>query len=150
MPAMTPQTFPVLQGHISFEDDRVIIQDNRSLRLRAITSGVWVVFGVVSVLRFQQTGDPFLLWTGLIIAMGHTGVLAWTFFQSTLPELPRHDLLSMEVKPGLVNKYLRIRLASNRIRRVYLLDTTHKELQQYVQDYLQEAPADAAPGELAP
>ncbi len=42
---------------------------------RPFISGLWIFFAMMSILRFYKTGDEFLLWSGLIIGIGHIVVI---------------------------------------------------------------------------
>jgi membrane protein implicated in regulation of membrane protease activity len=43
---------------------------------------IWMIFGIFSLLRYLQTGDQFLLWTGLIIGIGHLFIILRSLFKT--------------------------------------------------------------------
>ena len=53
------QTFKLKKGQISFEADNVKISDNsRKLkRIQLFSSGIWTIYGTISVLRYLKTSD---------------------------------------------------------------------------------------------
>ena len=79
------QTFKLKKGEILFDSDKILIIDEaiKQRQIRLLTSGMWTVYGILSVLRYLKTGDEFLLWTGLIIGIGHF-ILLITFLTRTV------------------------------------------------------------------
>lgn len=131
------QTFKFNKAEISFENDKIIISDDAKQQLRRtqFTSGIWVLYGTLSILRFLNTGDQFLLWSGLIIGLGHLVVFVMILFRSTQSEIPLNDIKSIKVKKRFNNSNLDIRLKSNRLRRVLRIEET-EELKKYMETHL--------------
>lgn len=131
------QTFKFNKAEISFENDKIIISDDAKQQLRRtqITSGIWVLYGTLSILRFLNTGDQFLLWSGLIIGLGHLVVFVMILFRSTQNEIPFDEVKSIKVKKRFNNSNLDIRLKSNRLRRVLRIEET-EELKKYMETHL--------------
>lgn len=131
------QTFKFNKAEISFENDKIIISDDAKQQLRRtqFTSGIWVLYGTLSILRFLKTGDQFLLWSGLIIGLGHLVVFVMILFRSTQSEIPLDDIKSIKVKKRFNNSSLDIRLKSNRLRRVLRIEET-EDLKKYVETHL--------------
>jgi hypothetical protein len=131
------QTFKFNKAEISFENDKIIISDDAKQQLRRtqFTSGIWVIYGTLSILRFLNTGDRFLLWSGLIIGLGHLVVFVMILFRSTQSEIPLDEVKSIKVKKRFNNSSLDIRLKSNRLRRVLRIEET-EELKKYVETHL--------------
>jgi hypothetical protein len=127
-------TFKFNKAEISFENDKIIISDDakKQLSRTKLTSGIWVVYGTLSILRFLKTGDQFLLWSGLIIGLGHLVVFVMILFRSTQSEIPLDEVKSIKVKKRFNNSSLDIRLKSNRLRRVLRIEVTD-ELKKYVE-----------------
>ena len=128
------QTFKFNKAEISFENDKIIISDDAKQQLRRtqITSGIWVLYGTLSILRFLNTGDQFLLWSGLIIGLGHLVVFVMILFRSTQSEIPFDEVKSIKVKKRFNNSSLDIRLKTNRLRRILKIDETD-ELKKYIE-----------------
>ena len=131
------QTFKFNKAEISFENDKIIISDDAKQQLRRtqFTSGIWVLYGTLSILRFLNTGDRFLLWSGLIIGLGHLVVFVMILFRSTQSEIPFDEVKSIKVKKRFNNSSLDIRLKSNRLRRVLRIEETD-ELKKYLETHL--------------
>lgn len=131
------QTFKFNKAEISFENDKIIISDDAKQQLRRtqFTSGIWVLYGTLSILRFLKTGDQFLLWSGLIIGLGHLVVFVMILFRSTQNEIPFDEVKSIKVKKRFNNSNLDIRLKSNRLRRVLRIEETD-ELKKYLEIHL--------------
>lgn len=128
------QTFKLSKGEISFEKDKIIISDDAKQRLRRtlFTSGIWVFYSTMSILRYLNTGDQFLLWSGLIIGLGHFAIFIMILFRSTQNEISINDVKSIKVNKRFNNSSLDIRLKSNRLRRVLKIDETD-ELKNYIE-----------------
>ena len=131
------QTFKFNKAEISFENDKIIISDDAKQQLRRtqFTSGIWVIYGTLSILRFLNTGDRFLLWSGLIIGLGHLVVFVMILFRSAQSEIPLDEVKSIKVKKRFNNSSLDIRLKSNRLRRVLRIEETD-ELKKYLETHL--------------
>jgi hypothetical protein len=125
--------FELQKGKLEFSADRIIISDNavRQKRVRLFTSGIWIFYGILSVLRYVRTGDEFLLWTGLLIGIGHLIVFIAFLFRSVKSEITMEEVRSMKFKSRFNNDFLDIKLKSGRVRRVSQVDDT-EELQEYL------------------
>jgi len=130
------QTFKLKNGEILLGQDKIVITDDakKQYRTRLISSGVWTLYGILSVLRYQKTGDQFLLWSGLIIGTGHLIILLLALFRTTKSEIPLKEILSMQVNQQFGNKYLDIKLSGNKIRRVNQIDPIEQEVKAYIAD----------------
>ncbi len=128
------QNFKLNKGEISFENDKIIISDDAKQQLQRtqLTSGIWVFYGTMSILRYMNTGDRFLLWSGLIIGLGHFVIFIMILFRSTQNEIPINEIKSIKIKKRFSNSSLDIRLKSNRLRRVLKIDETD-ELKKYIE-----------------
>jgi len=128
------QNFKLNKGEISFENDKIIISDDAKQQLQRtqLTSGIWVFYGTMSILRYLNTGDRFLLWSGLIIGLGHFVIFIMILFRSTQNEIPINEIKSIKIKKRFSNSSLDIRLKSNRLRRVLKIDKTD-ELKKYIE-----------------
>ena len=128
------QTFKFNKAEISFENDKIIISDDAKQQLRRtqFTSAIWVFYGTLSILRYMNTGDQFLLWSGLIIGLGHLVIFIMILFRSTQNEIPNNEIKSIKVKKRFNNSSLDIRLKTNRLRRILKIDETD-ELKKYIE-----------------
>jgi len=128
------QTFKLKNGEILLGQDKIVITDDakKQYRTRLISSGVWTLFGILSVMRYQKTGDQFLLWSGLIIGTGHLIILLLALFRTTKSEIPLNEILSMQVNQQFGNKYLDIKLSGNKIRRVNQIESIEQEVKGYI------------------
>jgi len=128
------QTFKLKNGEISFENDKITISDdaNKQKRSRLLSSSVWTIYGTLSVLRYLKTGDSFLLWTGLLIGMGHLLIVLLTLLRTTQSEIFLREVKSIKLNQKFSNKFLDIRLNSNRLRRVVRVENK-TELEEYIE-----------------
>jgi len=129
--------FELQKGKLEFSADRIIISDNavRQKRVRLFTSGIWIFYGILSVLRYARTGDEFLLWTGLFIGIGHLVVFIAFLFRSVKSEITMEEVKSMKFKSRFNNDFLDIKLKSGRVRRVSQVDDT-EELKEFLDKIL--------------
>ena len=128
------QTFKFNKAEISFENDKIIISDDAKQQLRRtqFTSAIWVFYGTLSILRYMNTGDQFLLWSGLIIGLGHLVVFVMILFRSTQSEIPFDEVKSIKVKKRFNNSSHDIRLKTNSLRGILKIDETD-ELKKYIE-----------------
>jgi hypothetical protein len=125
--------FELQKGKLEFRSDQIFITDNaqRQKRVRLLTSGIWIIYGILSILRYMRTGDEFLLWTGLLIGIGHFVVFIAFLFRSVKSEITMDEVKSMKFKSRFNNDFLDIKLSSGRVRRVSQVDDT-AELKEYL------------------
>ncbi len=131
---MEKQSYKIKNGEISFDKESIVIKDNAKKQYwyLIVLSILWIFYGVISILRYQKTGDNFLLWTGLIIGIAHLVVLIMTLFKSTKAEFNRTEIISIQLKQRLNNKFLELKLTGNKIRRVNQIDNIYDELNNYI------------------
>ena len=130
------QTFRLKKGEISFENDKIIISDkvHKQNGMLLFTSGLWIFYGIISVLRYMKTGDEFLLWTGSFIGIAHLIIFIFTLLRSVQSKISLNDVKSIKVKQRFNNNFLDIRLKNNRLRRVSQIEDT-EELKEYIEKY---------------
>ena len=131
------QTFHLERGDLKFEEDKITITDNaqKKRRYTLFTSGLWTLYGVLSVFRYLKTGDEFLLWTGLLIGLGHSIVIVGTLFRSVQGEIDLKEVKSIKIRQRFNNEFLDIKLKNNMIRRVSQIDKMG-ELKEYIENQL--------------
>ncbi|WP_395048040.1 hypothetical protein [Flavobacterium sp.] len=114
------QTFKLKEGEISFETDKVKISDNSRKHniISLISSGIWTIYGTISVLRYLKTNDQFLLWSGLFIGISHFVILILNLLRSNQSEILFDDIKFIKVKQRFGRDFLDIKLKNNRLRRV--------------------------------
>ena len=132
-PVFERNTFELKKGKIVFEENKIVILDKaRSQRnFRLFGSAMWMVFGSLSVLRYLKTGDQFLLWTGLIIGIGHLVIFVLNLFKSVQSEISLKEVKSMKIKKRARNEFLDIKLTNHKTRRVTEIFNPDR-LQQYI------------------
>jgi len=133
------QTFTLKKGNISFDKDTITITDNakKQHRISLFSSSAWTLYGIISVVRFAQTGNQFLLWTGLAIGIANIVALIMMLFRTSKSEIRKSEIVSMEIKQRLGNKFLNIHLEGNKQRRVAHIDDIEAELKQCIATYLE-------------
>ena len=122
------QTFKIKQGEICVETDKIRILDNSKKQnmLALFSSGMWIIYGTFSVLRYLKTGDQFLLWTGMFIGIAHLVIFILNLLRSNQSEILFDDVKSIKVKQRFGNRFLDIRLKNNKYRRVIGVDNSEK------------------------
>ena len=127
------QTFKLKKGEILFDRDKLIISDDafKQKKQTLLISSLWTFFGIISVIRYLKTGDQFLLWTGLLIGIGHFLIIVWALFRTTQSEISLNDVKSIKTRQRLGKKILDIKLKNSRLRRVFRVDNA--ELLKYIE-----------------
>ncbi len=131
---MEQQTYKIKKGEITFNKEAIIIKDKEkkySLFLK-VNSALWIFYGIISVLRYQKTGDEFLLWSGLLIGIGHLILFFLFLFRSTKDKIQRDEIVGIHLKQKLGDKFLEIKLKGNKKRIVYHIDSVYYELNDYI------------------
>ena len=132
------QTFKLKKGEISFEADKVKISDNsRKLnRIQLFSSGIWIIYGTISVLRYLKTSDQFLLWSGLFIGIAHFVIFILNLLRSNQSEILFDDIKFIKVKQRFGRDFLDIKLKNNRLRRVIGIENS-QDLEKYVESNIE-------------
>ena len=131
-------TFKLKKGEISFEADKVKISDNsRKLnRIQLFSSGIWIIYGTISVLRYLKTSDQFLLWSGLFIGIAHFVIFILNLLRSNQSEILFDDIKFIKVKQRFGRDFLDIKLKNNRLRRVIGIENS-QDLEKYVESNIE-------------
>nr|WP_309755289.1 hypothetical protein [Flavobacterium sp.] len=132
------QTFKLKEGEISFETDKVKISDNSRKHniISLISSGIWTIYGTISVLRYLKTNDQFLLWSGLFIGISHFVILILNLLRSNQSEILFDDIKFIKVKQRFGRDFLDIKLKNNRLRRVIGIENS-QDLEKYVESNIE-------------
>jgi hypothetical protein len=132
------QTFKIKKGEISFESYKIIITDDSKDRYQnqIFHSSIWIIYGTLSVLRYLNKGDQFLLWTGLFILIAHAVIIILNLLRSNRSEIFLNEIKSMKVKQRFKKKSLDIRLKNNKLRRVTGIDNL-EELENYIKSKIE-------------
>ncbi|WKV14037.1 hypothetical protein [Marivirga harenae] len=131
------KTFKLKKGEISFDPSGLKISDNSKKQnlMQLLSSGMWTIYGVISVFRYFKTGDQFLLWSGLFIGLAHLVLFSLNLFRSNKNVILFDDIKSIKVGERFSNKVLDIRLKNNRLRRVTGVQNS-QELDDYINQIL--------------
>ena len=135
---MTP-TFKLKKGEISFEIDKIKISDNSRIQKinQLLSSGIWTIFGTISVLRYMKTGDQFLLWTGLFIGIAHFIIFILNLLRSNQSEVLLDDITSIKITRRFNKEFLDIKLKNNKLRRVIGIENS-LELEEYIKSNIEK------------
>jgi len=128
------ETYKTKKAEITFKQDKVIINDNarKEHLTRILSSAMWTIYGIFSLLRYMKTGDDFLLWSGFIIGIGHFVILIFNLFITTKNEIEKNDIVNMELKNRFGNKMLAIKLTNHKTRRIHQVDEIYNDLELYI------------------
>ncbi len=137
---MEKQTYKIKNGEITFDEKSIVIKDDAKKQYRTFVFIYMcgILYGVVSILRYQKTGDALLLWLGLAIVIVNIVVLIMASFKSTMSEIQRIDIVSIRLKQKLYNKFLEIKLKDNKIRRVNQINDVYHELKAYIATHFED------------
>ena len=100
--------FNIHKGEISFLENGLEINDQgrRSKRIYIIMGVCWIVYGILSLLRYQKTGDQFLLWSGIIIICLWIIGIAVKYFTQTDQQISYNDIEKVVIKKELLDTIL--------------------------------------------
>lgn len=129
-------TLPIGKGELLLADDRILIKDNakRDNRMAMVSSAMWTVFGILSVLRYMKGGDEFLLWSGVLIGFAHFALLIGYLFRTSKSELLHSEIRSVKLKSRFGRKFVDFVLESGRKRRVTSTELATSELEAYLSE----------------
>ena len=131
------QNYKIKNGEITFDEKRIVISDNakRDIRILLFSSGIWVFYGAMSVLRFLKTSDQFLLWSGLLIGIAHFVILILTLRRTSKSQIENGDVHSIVLKQRLGNAFLDIKLKNGKLRRVTLVGKVSQEIKNRIKSF---------------
>ena len=116
--------FNIHKCEISFLENGLEINDHgrRSKRIYIIMGVGWIAFGILSLLRYHKTGDPFLLWSGIIIISLWIIAIIVKYFKHTDQRISYDDIEKVVIKKELLETILiaDIILKDSKIRSVIL------------------------------
>jgi len=128
------QTFKLKKGKISFDNDKIIINDaaKKYRLLMLMMSGFGSIFGIGFALNSLRSDEQIKLWLGLLICLlSISGLIMW-LLRSVRSEISLREVKSIKLNQKFSNKFLDIRLKSNRLRRVIRLDNK-TELEEFIE-----------------
>ena len=126
--------FKLKEGEILFDEDKIIIKDDAKKQKWILTAILFlgIINGFLTFLRYYKTGDQFDFWCGLLIGVLDILILTIWLLRSVRSEISLKEVQSMKLKQRFNNKFLDIRLNSNRLRRVIRIDNA-TELDEYIE-----------------
>ncbi|MCL3782230.1 hypothetical protein EMN47_17720 [Prolixibacteraceae bacterium JC049] len=129
------QTFSLKKGTISFDKDKIIINDNARKQkwIFILTSCFYAMIAILIFLEYYERRDTIKYWVGLSATLINILALASWLLRSVRTELSLIEVKSIKLKKRFGNKLLDIELKNNRFRRV-MLDENIKELQEFIED----------------
>lgn len=119
------------KGEIIVDSDSITILDNgkNQNNWMLVSSISWTVFGVLSVLRYLEGEDTFLLWMGMFFGLAHfIIVLYYLFFNSNASVIRKDQIVSIKKKNRLGNVIIAIKLNNGRIRKITQLKGNSDEI----------------------
>ena len=128
------QTFKLKKGEILFDEDKIIIKDDAN-RQKWILSAILLlgtIYCLATFLKYFKTGDEFDFWFGLLIGLIDILVLTVWLLRSVKSEILLREVRSLKLNQRFGNKFLDIKLDSNRLRRVIRVENS-TELENYIE-----------------
>ena len=130
------QTFKLKKGEILFENDKIIISDKAKTQryMSLFTSGIWMLIVIKHLLKPGQSNadslDYFWVFLGVINILLFVAYL----LRSSKSIILVDEVKSLQVKQGLNNIFLDIKLNDHRLRRVSQIEDM-KELEEYIKTH---------------
>lgn len=130
------KALPLEKGEIILGEDKITILDKaKKEKYRRITSSsIWIIYGILSVLRYMKTGDEFLLWTGSVIGLLHLAVLVYSLFRTTKGEIDLEEIGRVIFKERNGNKFLDLKLKDGKKRRISKVESVKDELRAFFEE----------------
>jgi hypothetical protein len=131
------QTFQLVRGEISFEENKIIIKDNsrRQSYFELIGTAMGATFFAILLVRDFKTDSAydsgFLFFLGLI----NLSVFIIMLLRSTQGEIQIREIKSVNIEQRFANKFIDIKLKNNRLRRVAGVKNK-EELEAYIERYV--------------
>ena len=127
------QTFKLKKGEILFDNDKIIIHDDARKQkwYSSLITGMGTMVLILNFLKSYKTGTHFEFWFELIFIVLGIPLLTILLLRSVRSEITLNDVKSMKIKQRFGNKYLDIKLNSNRLRRVNDLQNA-VELEKFI------------------
>jgi hypothetical protein len=127
------QTFKHNKGEILFDEDKIIIKDDAKKQkwFSSLITGMGTMVLILNFLKSYKTGAQFEFWFELIFIVIGIPLLTILLLRSARSEIALKDVKSMKIKQLFGNKFLDIKLNSNRLRRVNDLQNA-EELEKYI------------------
>ncbi|HEY4650742.1 MAG TPA: hypothetical protein VIG72_04975 [Pontibacter sp.] len=128
------QVLQVGKGEIRLSERSITIRDDaKKEKIRGmLSSSIWIVYGVISVLRYIKTGDQFLLWTGTVIGISHLVLLVLSIFRTTKAEIALQEISAATFTKRNGNNFLDLKLKSGHKRRISRIDPVMDELRAFL------------------
>jgi hypothetical protein len=123
------------KGSVQLTDDRIIISDKekRLLNGRRFSSIIWIIYAVFAFMRYAQSGEEFLFWSGVIIGPAHLLVLIMLMLRSSSSEVFLSEIQAVSFKKRMGKQFLNIKLRNGRNRRISNIDPCEEPLRTYFQ-----------------
>jgi len=131
------QTFKLKKGEILLDENKIWIKDDAKKQKWILTAILCLgtIYGFLTFLNYYKTGDKFDFWFGLLIGVLDILILTIWLLRSVRSEIYLSEVKSMKLKQRFNNKFLGIRLNTNRPRRVIRVDNA-SELEEYIETNL--------------
>ena len=127
------QTIKLKKGEILFDEDKIIIHDD-ARKQKWMVSLMILLPAIYAILIFWKSfknGTQFDFWYGLLFSLLCIPLLTILLLRSVSSEISLNNVKSMKIKQRFGNKYLDIKLNSNRLRRVNDLQSV-EELEKFI------------------
>ena len=117
--------FTIHKGELSFEDNCIEINDKKSKRTKSFTilSSIFpVLYGILIIIKYFKTNDPFDLWPGLILfTLGIPGLIIQTKM-TFINKINFHEIDRVIIKSNFSNSLIADFIISNGKKRRVILD----------------------------
>ena len=117
--------FIIHKGELSFEDNCIEINDKKSKRTKSFTilSSIFpVLYGILIIIKYFKTNDPFDLWPGLILViLGIPGLIIQNKI-TFISKINFHEIDRVIIKSNFSNSLIADFKISNGKKRRVILD----------------------------
>lgn len=133
------KTFQTYSGEISFEDSHLQIHDNQPkwFKTASLVSIIAVIlYGIILIIRFFKTNDPFDLWPGLVmVILGIPAVIVqWRI--TYIDRIAYDDIIRVKIHRNIANHLFADIIIHNGKKRRIVPDK--EDLGRFDRDHLDE------------
>ena len=118
--------FIIHQGEISFMDNLIKINDKNSKWSKPLLlfSGLCaVLYGILIIIKYFKTNDPFDLWPGIIlVTLGIPSLILNQIRITFVNQIQYRDIKKVIIKYTFLNQYIAVFALSNSKKRRVILD----------------------------
>ena len=99
------------RGTLTIYDNKVVIEDRSDgFKWQYLSTIMWLIFGIFSVIKYYKGGESFYLWSGLLITGLYLIIGVNMLFMTNAKEILFTEIQSIQLKQRLGNRFMDVKL----------------------------------------